>query len=115
MTAPSGWCVTGSAAAPMPASGPSRNSCTRRTGCSLRHLTAGSVRVPRLARPVASVALDEPMQDGMRVDDVTAAGQGLEPAGLIWLEVARGLVNPYRGTKPGRGRVRGGLGGAELR
>src|SRR6266853_3966022 len=111
MTVPSGWCVTRIATSPMPASGPSRNSCTRPTGCSLRHLTECSVRAPRLARPVASVALDEPMQDGMRVDDVTAAGKCLELAGLIWLEVAGVLVNLYPGTQAGRVQCGMELGG----
>ncbi len=44
MTVPSGWCAIRIATSPMPASGPSRNSCTRHAGCSPRSDTQSSIK-----------------------------------------------------------------------
>ena len=51
MTVPSGWCAIRIATSPMPAIGPSRNSCTRHAGCSHRSGTQSSVKARGTAQP----------------------------------------------------------------
>src|SRR5215467_11807835 len=109
---------------PLPASGYRHAPSQRRSGGGGRPLVpepaGAATSYERPARRIAGhrralgVALDEPAQDGRRVNDVAPAGLRLEPARLLGFEVAGVLVDVDPGAQASHVQLGMELGGVDV-